>query len=523
MRRDFGWLPLLAAGLAACGRCGGHPAATPGASIEELLPASAPAVAIVPSISHVMRDAKGLAKAVARFPEGETVGGILDALTAQLGFDPGDDKALARAGIDGQRPAALVFEGGEPWLVVPVVDRGRFEAMARKLIASRLGADKTEQRGEVTVFSSTAGPAAALAFTAAYGLIGSGPAAADELGRALGRKKEERLANDRLFARARGTFGADWDVEAYLPAGSPYLPSRPLPGRAFVAGVFYRDGRLAARVMSLLSVAEGTGMSTFAMAAGQPLVGLLPPADPLFARLGGNPAGLTGLWQNLVPPDVRNALATAKIDADKEVLGNVEPGIVASVGLAKHLDLSAAPSLDPRVQNPFRYLTLDVFAKVRDPKAALATLKKLGELPPGLGVSTGHTKIGETDVETFHYALGDGPSVALVGNTLAVTGGEGEMEGALARLAGKAPGYIPPPWMRRALLGQVSDGAVFDTSALRLAIEAIPASAYGGLTGLTIRSLVRRFANPLIWVGPITATVDVGPDALVIDADLSFR
>jgi hypothetical protein len=77
--------------------------------------------------------------------------------------------------------------------------------------------------------------------------------------------------------------------------------------------------------------------------------------------------------------------------------------------------------------------------------------------------------------------------------------------------------------MRGALLGRRSDGVVLDMDALRGAVEAIPASAYGGFTGLTIHSLVNRILAPMIWVGPFTATADIGADAAVVDAVLTFR
>ncbi|MHB8417112.1 MAG: hypothetical protein ACYDCL_03485 [Myxococcales bacterium] len=532
MRRGIAYLPLAAV-FSACGRCGARGTAPTAVAVLDLLPASAPAVALVPSLATLMRDASGLARAVARFPEGEMASGLLDALAAQLGFDPRNPKALAAAGIDGARSAAAVWEetaglhghsdGGEPWLALPLTDRGRFEETVSRLAASRLGADRKSRRGEVTIFSGAEGPAAALAFSGGYGLVAQGAEGADELARALARKRNEGLGGDPVFHQAAQKLGSDWDLEWHLPASSPYLPARLPHGGSFAAALSFRNGRLAARLVAMLSVAEGAEISGFAMTAGQSLVGLLPPENPVFARLGGNLALLGGAWDALVPPAIAEALAQAKIDAHKEVFENLEPGVVLSLGLAPHMDLSAMPSLDPRRADPFRFVTLAAFGKLRDPKAALATLGKLRSLPPGLGVTVERRRIADTDVATFHYQFGDGPSVAITGDTLAVTGGEGEMEAALARISGKSPGYQPPPWMRGPLLGRVSDGAVLDPQALRQSVEAIPASAYVGLTGLTLRSLVRRFSAPLLWLGPLTATVDVAPDSVVADAALVFR
>src|SRR5579863_2551196 len=118
----YRYLPLLAAALAACGRCGGKPVALQGP--EALAPVSAEGLLRVASISALAADAQALAKSVSRFPEGEVAQSSLDLVASQLGFDPRTPDGLAKAGVDGQRPAGLVFEGGGVWAAVPVSEAG---------------------------------------------------------------------------------------------------------------------------------------------------------------------------------------------------------------------------------------------------------------------------------------------------------------------------------------------------------------------------------------------------------------
>jgi hypothetical protein len=316
--------------------------------------------------------------------------------------------------------------------------------------------------------------------------------------------------------------GGGSDIEAWAPAGSPLLPAWTLPGRAFVAGLSFHRGRLEARLLSMLSVDEGIGLSGLSLPAGQALLADLAPGSPFVSRIGGEPAMLSGAWARL-PAAVRRPVDAAGIDVPNEVLRNLEPGVVVGLGLAPNLDFSAAASFDPRRQNPFRYVTLDAFARVHDPVKGAATLEKIYAAAPKLGATISRRKVGAQAIATFSYDKGEGASVALAGQTLVVTGGQGEMDAALARLAGKSPVYAVPKGLERALRGHVSSGAVLDTDALRAAVAHIPSSAYVGLTGLTMRALVSRFIAPLALVGPIVATVSFDADAAIADAEVTLR
>jgi hypothetical protein len=519
MPRLFRYLPVFTAALLGCGRCGAKVAAQ--VKVEDLLPMSAPGMLEVPSLSQLASDASALATSLSRFPEGETAGGALNQLAAQLGFDPRTPAGLEAAGIDGTRPAALVFEGTNPVAVLPVSDRGSFEKVVARLAKDRLGAGAGVTTGEVTVYSGGSG-VAALGFRGGYALVANGESAAAAVGQALTRTPDQSLAALPLFRTSMNRLGGGSDIEAWAPAGSPLLPAWTLPGRAFVAGLSFHRGRLEARLLSMLSVDEGIGLSGLSLPAGQALLADLAPGSPFVSRIGGEPAMLSGAWARL-PAAVRRPVDAAGIDVPNEVLRNLEPGVVVGLGLAPNLDFSAAASFDPRRQNPFRYVTLDAFARVHDPVKGAATLEKIYAAAPKLGATISRRKVGAQAIATFSYDKGEGASVALAGQTLVVTGGQGEMDAALARLAGKSPVYAVPKGLERALRGHVSSGAVLDTDALRAAVAHIPSSAYVGLTGLTMRALVSRFIAPLALVGPIVATVSFDADAAIADAEVTLR
>jgi hypothetical protein len=519
MRRVFGYLPLLVVALAGCRRCGAKPA--PPLAVEDLLPATTPGLVRVPSLSQLAGDAQALAKSLARLPEGEQVQRILEGVVGQLGFDPRTADGLKSAGLDGARPAAVMSEGGGLVAVLPVSDRGRFEKAVARLAQDRLGAGPGAAQGAATVFRGKSGTVA-LGFRGDCAVVASGPQAADAVGRALARTPADGLAQLPLYRLSMQKLGPGPDVVLWAPAGSALLPTQQLPGRAFALGISFHESRLQARLIQTLAVSEGIALAGLSLPAGQDLVGDLPPGTPLALRIGGDPAMLTGAWERL-PASARAPFEDAGVNVPAEVLQNLMPGVVLGVGVAPNIDLSARPSFDPRAQNPFRYVTLDAFARVRDPVRAAATLEKIYAAATKLGTTVARRKAGAQEVAIFSYDQGESASVALVGKTLVVTGGEGEMQAALARLDGKSSRYAVPKGLERPLKGHVSAGATLDTDALREAVAGIPSTAYSGLTGLTVHALISRFLEPLALVGPIAATVDFDADAVTWEAGVSLR
>ncbi len=519
MPRLFQYLPLLLATLCGCGRCGVKPVALTGP--EDLLPAAIPGLVRVPSLARLGVEASALAKSLMRFPEGEAVQSSLDLFAGQLGFDPRTPAGLRSAGLDGARPAALALEGGGPFAVLPVFDRARFAKTVARLAADRLGAGPGVTEGEVTVFRGKTG-AAAFGFRGDYAVIATRERAGETVARVLGQTPEQSLARLPLYRLSMQRLTQGQAVVAWAPAGSPLLPAFQLPGRAFALGLTFENGRLQVHFLSSLSVSEGMALAALSLPAGQALVSDLAPGSPFVLRIGGEPAMLSGAWVRL-PAAVRRPIEAAGLDVPTEILHNLAPGIALSLGLAPHLDLSAAPTFDPQRQNPFRYVTLDALGQVHDSVKGAATLEKIYAAAPTFGATVGKRHLGAQEIATFSYDKGEGVSVALVGHSLVVTGGEGEMDAALARLAGKSPGYVVPKELERPLRGSVSSGAVLDTDALREAVARIPPSAYGGLTGLTVHALVSRFMEPLALVGPLTVTLSLDADALTAEAGVTLR
>ena len=363
---------------------------------------------------------------------------------------------------------------------------------------------------------------AALGFRGDYAVVAAGDTAAETVTRALERPLEQGLAHLPLYRLSLQRLAQGQDLVAWAPAGSPLLPSFQLPGRAFTLGFSFENGRLQLHFLSSLSVSEGVALAAVSLPAGQELVGDLAPGSPFVLRIGGEPAMLSGAWARL-PKSERQPLEVAGLNVPSEVLQNLQAGIVLGLGVSPHIDLSAAPTFDPRRQNPFRYVTLDALAQVRDPVKGAATLEKIYAAAPRFGAVVSRRRVGAQEIATFSYDKGEGASAALVGHTLLITGGEGEMEAALRRLSGKAPGYVVPNGLERPLHGKVSDGAALDTDALREEVGRIPSSAYGGLTGLTVHALVGRFLQPLAMVGPIISTLNLDADALTAEAGVTLR
>ena len=546
------WMSLLVGmGCLFAGGCHGC-RATPVAAVpvERLLSPTSDWVVLSPALGRLGADASALSATLATLPEGEIVAEGLRQLSAGLGFDPLIPQGLASVGLDPARGAALAQEGGVGFVALPVADPTLVVARVARMAAERLGATQRERQasGVLTFSPPASAVAAALGFRDGYALLAQGPAGAQLIGRLLAQAKAApsegsspsasarrsaeppssgapTLEGDPTFVAASGRLGPGFDLVLYLPAASSLLPRPPhaLPGRAFISGLAFSKARLTARVLALLSVPEGAALSALSLPAGQGLVALLAPAAPILARLGGEPAAMAQAWRGLLPRELQRRLDGAGIDFGRDVLQNLKPGIALSLGLAPGIDLSAPPTLDPRRENPFRYVALTAVAQARDPVRAQVTLAKLLTLAPILDATVVRRSVGSQPIDTFHYARGEGVSVALAGDTVLVTGGEGAMEAALGRVTGKGARFAPSPALAHALVGHVSDGLALDTDALLAAVERIPPSAYGGLTGLTLRSLVDRLSEPLRHLGPLVATVNFEADAAIADATIPFR
>ncbi len=507
---------LLQAGCSSCRRTSG-----PTLSPRSLAPADAVAYVEAPSLGRLAGHLAELSQPLALLPGGEALGMGLDQLSATLGFDPRQPAALASAGLDGTRPAALVVEGAAAWAALPVRDEGRFRAAIERLAASRLGAPAPREQGGVLRFQGPSGEAA-LAFRGGYALVGSSDASAPLLARGLSRPLEASLERSPVAPLVFRRLLPGEDLLAYVSKGAlPPSLSR-LPGLGFGASLSLANRRVTLRALDVFSVGEGAGLSPLALPAGGDLVPLLPPGAPIVGRLGGEPAALAQAWTWLLPAALVDAAREAKLDLGQELFANLRPGIAFALGLAPKPDFSSA-SWDPRRGNPFRVATLEAVGRVRDPAKALAALPKLLALAPRFGASAERRDAGATAAWTFRYSLGESVTVALAGDVVVVTGGDGQLGPAVDRALAKGARYDPPRELLRALTGHVSDGIAFDSAAAREALSAIPDSAFGGLTGITLRALFDRAEAALGQLGPVVATLQLDADAATIDAEVRLR
>ncbi len=192
-------LLLLSLAAAGCRRASGPPP-------ERFLPATAAGWVVVPELRRASRELVALDATVSGFPgAGQQLAGVRGALTAQLGFDVLDPDALARAGIEPARGAALAtgLDGDRSAVVaiLPVRDAGALEALVARLARERLGApERIESRqGEIRMVAFRAAngaPALSLAVlprerTAALAPGPPGPAVAAA---ALSRAEADSLA-----------------------------------------------------------------------------------------------------------------------------------------------------------------------------------------------------------------------------------------------------------------------------------------------------------------------------------------
>ncbi|MFL5301149.1 MAG: hypothetical protein ACJ79R_12485, partial [Anaeromyxobacteraceae bacterium] len=154
----------------ACAQCTREPAAAP----ERFVPAAAPWVLVVPKLRDAQGAAAPLLRTVLSFPAAANLAESVAAVRGQLGFDPLDPRALADAGVDPDRGAALAESaGGAPLLVLPVADEAKLDAFLARTARERLGAGDRQRAGNdgarVDVFRRGAASPPALAVAWASG------------------------------------------------------------------------------------------------------------------------------------------------------------------------------------------------------------------------------------------------------------------------------------------------------------------------------------------------------------------
>ena len=490
--------PLWLAGCQACGRPAQGDFAE--AQLLGLMPAQVARALVIPRLGEGLARLGSLWTALADIPGAEALTAILGDVQAQLGADPRSVAGLESLGLNPRGAAALFQWPGDGALVVllPVRDEGTLTRKLHELGARLGGSERRQPDGSFAWVAPDGHRLAGAALRHGVLWLSSSPDAAAAAGATLAGSADYR----ELRRRA-----GDADGFAFLAGDGANV------GHVGCAWRWSERG-LHLRAVTSLTPALAVLTGALRVPSGVPI--LRPPAPDdaaLVVRVGADPAA----WNSLVAERLRASLAAAAgepgLQLSFDLAGQLLPGLVLAVSLSPAPDFSQAPNLDPRLSNPFHWVTLRALGQVRDGPTAekmldrLSLLGRPGELSFAWRIVAGHR------VLTSRYGLGESVSVALLDRTVVVTGGEGELERALqdARRSDPAPADAPLVSIR------------LDPQRLSRQVERLPAAAYGGLTGLTLRSIANRLLVPLAHVGLISLDVSSASDALALDADLPLR
>src|SRR5207248_4028256 len=247
---------------------------------------------------------------------------------------------------------------------------------------------------------------------------------------------------------------------------------------------------------------------------GAPLVELLPADAPLRARLGVAPAKLLDSLRG--NPDLAAILDRLR-GADAEVFASLAPGVAASLGVARGVDIGAAIDygFDWRRKSPFDTVQLVALAGVIDRPRLMKAFAQIAKTLPSRGARVNRTG----DDFQVTYAAGKGARF-----------GVREIDGKpIAYLLG---GPLRPDELRRAprsanpevaALYESAGAAVrVDFGKLASALRALPESAYGsGPQSYVARSIVGQVIEPLKTVR-LSMAAESFPDRLggTLDVEL---
>jgi hypothetical protein len=524
---------LVAAALAIVGCPGGRRGPPP----ERFVPATARAVIVVPEARRAAEELAALHATVSRFPGAGELAGARGALATQLGFDPLDPDALADAGVDPRRGAAVAMLDGPPrggaaagsatLLVLPAADAPKLERLFARIARDRFGATERtpESQGGVAAvaFRSRAGGAAALTYaivdrTALLTTHPSGPAL---VGEAAALAPAASLGEAPPWKLAQAAIGERAAAIAFVPAGSPLLRGAwPLAdGVAF--GVSGAPGRLVARTAILLGKREPSFRALAADGRAAALVERLDPAAPLVARWDGDFAALGKKLLPVVSARDRERLVRRGVDLERDLFGVLAPGGAVALSVPSQLALGGLTA-DAARADPLRAVEFEAILPVRagaDPGAAAERLARgLGLVRRGRAPDDGVVRIATPSGEIAWKVDGPGRRV------LAAGGRPGKIDALVARLAGPEPGWKPPtPDAGEALSGGLG-GGVLDMGRLVSAVRALPDEAFGtGPSGFVMRSLVERVVEPAARLTAVSLRADLAAGALVVAVDVEAR
>jgi hypothetical protein len=239
--------------LAATPAAGAPPAAPP----LEYIPAEAEMAVVIPSLEAFAAQGKALFEVAASFPgAGPKLREGRNFLLGTLGFDLLDVAAVRNAGLD-PKGSALVYLVGEGEtsggaFVLPVANRGRFEAAVQRIARDQLGAvARKVDAGSppVVVWRSrkSSSNQLAYAFVGSLAVVSMDGRAVDDVQAALRVPAGGRAGESAAWRDMTTALGPGLAAIAYFPPGSGILKKTPLVRRGLAVGL--GGGAESARVV----------------------------------------------------------------------------------------------------------------------------------------------------------------------------------------------------------------------------------------------------------------------------------
>ena len=496
---------------------------------ERFVPRDAPAVIVVPEAGRAARELSELHATVAGFPGAAELAGARGTLAAQLGFDPLDPEALADAGLDPRRGAALATLEARPGaapsprnvlVVLPVGDAPKLEGLFLRLARERLGATErtADHRGEVSVvvLRAPGGGAPALAWAIVQGtaLLCAGPGGPSVVAEAAALAPEAALADFAPWKTARAALGDGTAAVQWVPPGSALLDRLWAFKDGIALGISASPGRLTVRAAMLLGAREPSFRALAAGGSGGKLVARLDPGAQLAARFDGDFAALGKKLVPVVPAAERARLSAAGVDLERDLFGALAPGSAVALSLSPRLDLAGLTARAVRA-DPLRAVEFEALLPVKDPQAAEAASARIA------AAARGRRADGAWRIRTPSGEIAW--RVDAAARRIAAAGGRpGRLEALLARADGG--GWRPPSEAAAAALTGGLGGAALDPPRVVSAVRAMPEEAFGtGPSGFVMRSLVDRLVEPASRLAAVSFRADLAAGALVLALDVEAR
>jgi hypothetical protein len=504
---------------------------------ERFVPAAVRAAVVVPATGRAAEELAALHASISGFPGAGELAGARGALAAQLGFDPLDREALADAGVDPRRGAAVALlerppARGQPasasLVVLPASDAPKVERLLARIARDRLGATEraAETHGGVTavVFRRPGTPAPALTYAVVdrTTLLTTHPSGPGLVATAAALEPAASLAGSAAWKTARAALGERAAALVFVPAGSRLLEGAWPLADGIALGLSAGPGRLLARAAVLLGAREPSFRALAADGRAAPQVGRLDPGAPLVARWDGDFSALGRKLVPMVGAGDRARLERRGVDLQRDVFDVLAPGGALALSVPAWLALGGLTAESTRT-DPLRALEFEAILPYRegvDPAPGAERLARaLGAARRGRGDDAGIARLSTPSGEIAWHVDREARRLVAAG------GKPGRIDALLARIAGEGgAGWKAPTGDAGEALSGGLGGATLDVGRLVASIRALPDAAFGtGPSGFVMRSLVERIVEPAARLAAVSLRADLADGALVLALDVEAR